>query len=266
MVNKHYSMSLCLLAVIDQVFDCEIPIVEKMEYLVGTAGNHFHWLEFVYDSVNWSFINQLEKIAALELIGVAFVTLYRLDIPIIPYFLGCKRGLECWKQAMTLRYSTDDPIIPKIIDIQSADYVKKTFGGAVLATTLKELEKMPNYLEKYQLDCQVTIQAILISLGNFSQLNPRQAAPYYLLHYLRNCCNPQTYSRAINMALLIIEQLKCFHPISSSSKIFKIFFCSLKIVGNYFEVLRYYPSKRPERDEFSSINFLSTIKFSSNFS
>ena len=83
---------------------------------------------------------------------------------------------------MTLRYSTDDPIIPKIMDIQFADYVEMTFGGAVLATTLKELEKLPNYLKICRLDCQVTIQAILISLGNFSQFNPRQAVPYYLLH------------------------------------------------------------------------------------
>ena len=66
-----------------------IPIVEKMEYLVGTTNNNnISWMEFVSDSVNSSSITRLEKIVALELIGVAFVTLNT-----IPNIVGCQRGL-----------------------------------------------------------------------------------------------------------------------------------------------------------------------------
>lgn len=256
--KEESSSRLLCLSVINQVINSKIPIVEKMEYLIGTEGNHLSWVDFVSDSVNNSSINRLEKIAALELIGVAYVTLNRRDIQ---YYLGCQRGLECWKQAMNLRHSAVDPIIPKILNVQSADYVQKAFGGAVLVTTLEELEKMPKYLKICRRDCQVTIQAILISLVNFSQLNPRQAAPYYLLQYLRSCCDPQSYSRAISTALLIIEQSKWCNPISSSSRIFKIVIQSLELVATCFDVLRAEPRNSPEREEFSSTNFLSTVKF-----
>ena len=82
---------LCLFVIFQVLMVKNIPIVEKMEYLVGTTNNNnISWMEFVSDSVNSSSITRLEKIVALELIGVAFVTLNT-----IPNIVGCQRGL-CW--------------------------------------------------------------------------------------------------------------------------------------------------------------------------
>ena len=73
--NEHY-IPLCLFVIFQVLMVKNIPIVEKMEYLVGTTNNNnISWMEFVSDSVNSSSITRLEKIVALELIGVAFVTL-----------------------------------------------------------------------------------------------------------------------------------------------------------------------------------------------
>jgi hypothetical protein len=69
--NEHY-IPLCLFVIFQVLMVKNIPIVEKMEYLVGTTNNNnISWMEFVSDSVNSSSITRLEKIAALELIGVA---------------------------------------------------------------------------------------------------------------------------------------------------------------------------------------------------
>jgi hypothetical protein len=184
----------------------------------------------------------------------------------IPNILGCQRGLECWKQAMALRYSTDaDPIIPSIItDVHSPDFVQKAFGGTVQFKTIEDLDLFVTYYKEnpktWRYDDKIMIQAILISLGNFSLFNPRQASPFYLYDYLIHCyIRRKQYIRVINTAFLIIEQWKWFILVSASSSFICLFDYALSKIFDCFKLLR---TAKPPNEFPSPLNLLfSTVQF-----
>ena len=104
------------------------------------------------------------------------------------------------------------------------------------------------------------IQAILISLGNFSLFSPRQASPCYLYHYLIHCyMRRKLYIRVINTAFFIIEQWKRFIPVSASSSFIGLFDDVLSMIFDCFKLLR---TAEPPNEFPSPLNLLfSTVQF-----
>ena len=106
----------------------------------------------------------------------------------------------------------------------------------------------------WRYDDKIMIQAILISLGNFSLFNPRQASPCYLYHYLIHCyIRRKQYIRVINTAFLIIEQWKWFIPVSASSSFIDLFDDALSMIFDCFKLLR---TAKPPNEFPSPLNLL----------
>ncbi len=122
---------------------------------------------------------------------------------------------------------------------------------------------MTDYKENpqtWRYDDKIMIQAILISLGNFSLFNPRQTSPCYLYYYLIHCyISRKLYIRVINSAFLIIEQWKWFIPVSASSSFIDLFDDdALSMIFDCFKLLR---TAEPPNEFPSPLNLLSTVQF-----
>jgi hypothetical protein len=205
----------------------QIPIINVIEYLIdSTMDEPFQWLEFVLNSIIRSSVSRTDMIVALELIGVALVFKHKNYV---------WRGLQCWEQAMALRYSSvgvNLPIIPVVPDLESSLLVD---GIKVIASPTSLQRFKQEWTRGYSLLLAQT-HALIVShriLSQFGrQVGPNSLHLENLLRYGNRCYyDEQQYSRSLNISLLILKQTGDFNSISSPNCI-RIFVETVDLLSN----------------------------------
>ena len=205
----------------------QIPIINAIEYLIdSTMDEPFQWLEFVLNSIIRSSVSRTDMIVALELIGVALVFKHKNYV---------WRGLQCWEQAMALRYSSvgvNLPIIPVVPDLESSLLVD---GIKVIASPTSLQRFKQEWTRGYSLLLAQT-HALIVShriLSQFGrQVGPNSLHLENLLRYGNRCYyDEQQYSRSLNISLLILKQTGDFNSISSPNCI-RIFVETVDLLSN----------------------------------
>jgi hypothetical protein len=196
----------------------QIPIINAIEYLIdSTIDEPFQWLEFVLNSIIRSSVSRTDMIVALELMGVALIFKQTNFV---------WRGLQCWEQAMDLRYSSvgvNLPIIQVVPDLESALLVD---GIKVISSPTSLQRFKQEWTRGYTLQL-AQAHALTVSQRILSQ-SRRQAGPNSfhlenLLRYGNRCYNDeQQNSRSLNISLLILKQTSDFNS-TSSPKCIRIF-------------------------------------------
>jgi hypothetical protein len=186
----------------------------------------FQWLEFVLNSIIRSSVSRTDMIVALELIGVALVFKHKNYV---------WRGLQCWEQAMALRYSSvggNLPIITVVPDLESSLLVD---GIKVIASPTSLQRFKQEWTRGYSLLLAQT-HALIVShriLSQFGrQVGPNSLHLENLLRYGNRCYyDEQQYSRSLNISLLILKQTGDFNSISSPNCI-RIFVETVDLLSN----------------------------------
>ncbi|XP_045027654.1 protein fem-1 homolog C-like [Daphnia magna] len=249
---------------------CEqVPVMYIMEHLIGTImPNYLCWLDFVLNCVIKSTVSRSEKIVALELLGSAFIFLHSQHPP---DRTGCRQGLHCWHEAMILRHSTRDDVIPKI-PCDSSEIARNAYGDAVELMTVQQLEQLMEeecsirrFLKDWEAICMepLRIQALLVLERIFKQNqrhSPNSFHLKFLLDYVYECEARKQFTKVINICLLILEECSDLKQ-TSSPKCIDIFIQTFIIV---FDCLMQ-PSTSPNvaKEKFSNTNFLLIVKLSS---
>jgi hypothetical protein len=221
----------------------QIPIIELIGYLMSKLHQiSYKWLDFIAQvfKESSSFIQNDKTITALELIG-AFLMLHSYSLPVILF------GLECWKVAMTLRCCPEDgqPLLPKIPDISvfSSEASSLIYGSAIEVMSLEELDILQANFENgvqpqgYE---RIKIQALLVLRRISTQANLDY--PHWLYFksllsltefYLPNR-GIGNYKLAINVNLLIMEQLNGFDLKLLPRKTFDVFLRAIFHLSHIF--------------------------------
>jgi hypothetical protein len=156
-------------------------------------------------------------------------------------------GLECWKVAMTLRCCPEDgqPLLPKIPDISvfSSEASSLIYGSAIEVMSLEELDILQANFENgvqpqgYE---RIKIQALLVLRRISTQANLDY--PHWLYFksllsltefYLPNR-GIGNYKLAINVNLLIMEQLNGFDLKLLPRKTFDVFLRAIFHLSHIF--------------------------------
>lgn len=268
--------SLCLSTFCQIQTNDQVSIVEVMEclidpWLLEPRKDEPLWLEFLWNCTKSSSIARQEKIDALELIGSAFLFI-QVKSPSKEMWAP-HHGLQCWKEAMDLRYSPGDLAIPKTPYVFTT-MAAKAFVDNSEVLTLEELELLeqessiygspPSWgLASSQWKFYLRVQALLVNQRIVSQVNN---GPYYfhLIHLIRYGwdCNSHRHEhiRAYNICLLIFEQAKSFNSTTSSPKCIDIFVETLELMLRCFERMGEQPAESPERQELTPLNVMEAIK------
>lgn len=245
----------------------QVPITKMIES-IDPFREKFLWLEIVLNSIMSSSATRSDKIAALELMGVAFI----VNQSQCEILRG--RGLECWKEALCLRSSTSNggQAIPKIPYVLP-HFAHNAFGDASEFVTVKQLEKYEKQLSfdgsvevwLSWRDSQLRTQALLVNQRIVAQSYHAGPSYFHLKHlwdYADNFWNHKQYSGVIKILLLILEQSSGFNFISSLNCIY-VFLDSLQMLSQCFQTIYQKPLNSPEREELSVENLLISVKFGS---
>jgi hypothetical protein len=273
-VSDKECRSLCL-STFCQIQTDQISIVDVMEclidpWLLEPRRDEPLWLEFLWNCIKSSSIPRQDKIDALELIGAAFIFIQVKSQSKVMW--APHHGLQCWKDAMALRYSTGERAIPKTPNVFT-DEAAKAFADNSEVLTLEELELMEQESSIYgcppawglassHWKCYLRVQALLVNQRVVSQVNN---GPYYfhLINLIRYGWDCNSYrkepSRAFNICLLIIDQAKSFSSTASSPKCIHIFVETLDLMSKCFERMREETAESPERRELTPVNLLKAI-------
>jgi hypothetical protein len=235
----------------------QIPIVKVIEYLIDPASDEpCQWLEFVLNSIVASSASRTDKIVAFELMGVAFVFKPRN---------GVWRGVQCWEQAMALRYSTvgDQSAIPIIPDLAASS----------LFVDRKKLIASPTSLQKFKgewrlgynlLEAQTQALAVSQRIVNQCGQQQRTGIPYsfhleHLMRYAYRCyIHENQLNCSLNIAMMILKQTDDFRS-GSSLKCIRIFAETLDLL---LECLKHQKLKiKKGVEDLSFANLLVVVKF-----
>jgi hypothetical protein len=227
----------------------QIPIVKVIEYLIDPASDEpCQWLDFVLNSIMASSANRTDKIMAFELMGVAFVFKPRN---------GVWRGVQCWEQAMGLRYSTvgDQLAIPIIPDLAASSLFvdrKKLIASQISLQKFKGEWRLRYNLLEAQAQALAVSQRIFNQSG---QTGPHSFHLENLMRYANQCyysSDEKQLNLSLNIALLILQQTDEFH-LTSSPNCIRIFVESLDLLLDCL--------KHKTSEELSFANLLVVVKF-----
>jgi hypothetical protein len=232
----------------------QIPIVKVIEYLIDPASDEpCQWLEFVLNSIVASSASRTDKIVAFELMGVAFVFKPR----------NCVwRGVQCWEQAMGLRYSTvgDQSAIPIIPDPAASSLFN--VDRKKLITSPTSLQKFKNELQlsRYNLleaQAQAQAQALSVSqriVNQFGWKGPHSFHLEHLMRYANRCyIDDNQYGCSLNIAMMILRQTDEFRSTSSPNCI-RIFVETLDLLVDCLK-------HKTGDEELTFANLLVVVKF-----
>jgi hypothetical protein len=215
---------------------------------------------------------RVEKIFALEFIGSVLINWETFE-----YFAF---GLQCWKEAMNLRYfSQDGELLPKISD----EYVPSAassvvFGSAVEYMTMEELDLLQEDFDRnfvlfnrdFRISFKIRIQALLQIRRILYQTKHRKHLCWFNLQSLFNfsefikvhmLMQNQGSRMEINTYLVILEQLNAFEPSHLSRESLDVFMDALNMLAKHFQKKLREPPSSPEREDMFYSNFLVPAKF-----
>jgi hypothetical protein len=183
-VYKNEECEPLVLNIIDQLAH-HIPILEVIDYRISDIHENTRestkWMTFIAQFfIKSNSYTRQDKIILLELIGAALII--ALDLNRFANQSVC--GLECWREAMTLRYfpALGQPVIPKLpaVFVPSVLY-SSVFGSVVEVATIEDVDLLQedferNYLSldaNMRLPCvkRMIIQAHLVIRRISSQAN-----------------------------------------------------------------------------------------------
>ncbi|XP_046457835.1 protein fem-1 homolog A-like [Daphnia pulex] len=226
----------------------QIPIIKVLEYLIDPASDEpCQWLEFVLNSIMASSASRTDKIMAFELMGVTFVFKPRN---------GVWRGVQCWEQAMALRYSTvgDQSAIPIIPDLAASS----------LFVDRKKLIASPMSLQKFKGEWRLRYnlldahtQALAVSqriVNQCGQTGPHSFHLEHLMRYAYRCyIHENQLNCSMNIALMILRQTEEFHSNSSPN--------CIRIFVETLDLLVHCLKHNKTSEELSFANLLVVVKF-----
>ncbi|EFX87202.1 hypothetical protein DAPPUDRAFT_236055 [Daphnia pulex] len=198
----------------------QIPIVKVVEYLIDPASDDepCQWLEFVLNSIVASSASRTDKIIAFELMGAAFVFKQRNVV---------WRGLQCWEQAMALRYSTvgDQSAIPITPDPAASslfvDRKNKLIASPTSLQKFKSEWRLGYNLLEAQTQALAVSQRIVNQCVQQQQQQRTGIIPYsfhleHLMRYAYRCyIHENQLNCSLNIAQVILRQTDEFHSTSS---------------------------------------------------
>jgi hypothetical protein len=256
----------------------KVPVLYIMEYLINPAVDdilcHILWLKFVLDCVKVSNINRPEKIVALELLGATFILKHTQEYRNCCSNVGCFIGIKCWKEALDLRYATDDgePALPKIPCVLP-DICRPILRDNVEFVTSDQLEHLEQQLmhdkspENGRIYCGkhelLVVQALLVVQRICSETTNMLYLKYwfeygdYLYYYAGDNI------RSFDVFHLILNQVKQFNPTQpSNNECLKIFAHSVKNMSNCLIETKKIHLANSEMEKMKSADLLTLIKFS----
>jgi hypothetical protein len=280
-VYKNKECEPMVLIIIDQLAH-HIPILEVIDYRICSIHRNTtestKWLTFIAQFfIRSNSFTRQDKIVLLELIGAALIIPLRQDC----FANQSVCGLECWREAMTLRYSPalGQPLIPKLpaVCVPSVLY-SSVFESAVEVATMEEMDLLQedfarNYLslldDDMRLPCvkRMVIQAHLVIRRISSQANYIGNPDWLYLKSLLDFADLLSFNTAfesklkINTYLLILEELNGFDPKLIPLQTFGIFIAALVYSSYYFRSMVTEPPGTPKRRELSYTNLLTPSKF-----
>ena len=208
----------------------QIPVIKLIEYLIDPSNDEpYQWLEFVLNSIMASSICRSDKVVALELIGVAFIFKPRNVV---------WRGVQCWEQAMALRYSTagHNLTIPVVSDFKNYADLGLIVDRKTEITSPTSLQRFKEeWTHGYRLISAQT-HAIAVSQRVFNQSTPPIGPNSFHLENLMQYANQRyneekMYTCSSNISLLILKQTENFDSTSSPNCI-RVFVHTLDLLIN----------------------------------
>ena len=253
---------------------------DKTPLVIEIIGNFIEYvdcdqLKLIAQVINKSIsFTRVEKISALEFIGAALI-----NGPTLDYF---SFALQCWKEAMTHRFfSQDGEPLPKQLAVCAPSSASSVvFGSAVEFMTMEDLKSLQEDFERHFLTntdlllrhflpCtrRVRIQGLLIMRRITGQANLDHLIGYYLKNLL-DFPLPLRYKGFhydskihFNTYLLILEQMIGMDQKILPRKSFDVFLKALHRLAKIFlDGLREPPSS-PERLELSYANLQVPTEF-----
>jgi hypothetical protein len=252
----------------------QIPIKELIDILIfdqRRGDRSWKWLMFVAKVVIKSIsLTRKDKIILLELLGAALIT--QLCQGIFDEKPGALCGLECWREAMTLRYFPTDggPLLPKLPNVLvpsvSSSFI---FGSAVEFATMEELDLLLDDFENYvdDLDMEIpyvkrmVIQAFLMIRRISAQEN--LGHPHWLyLQSLHDFAYGWEFvdNFTIKPYLFILEELNGFDPNLLPLRSFDVFMDALGLLSDKFVDYLSEPPNSPRGRELNYANLMMITK------
>jgi hypothetical protein len=267
-----------LVFAIDQLSH-HIPIVELIDYLIGDIlyktqnSESIKWLNFLAQVfIKSSSFSRQDKIIALELIGSRLINTVNYS----SNFAEFSSGLECWREAMTLRYFPQDgaPLLPKIpapyVPSEASSFV---FGSTVEIMTIEELDILQEDFEhsnlssdsEVHLSCamRMKMQAVFVVRRISTQANLGHIYRLYLesLYDFAAVVDFFESKLLINSYLLVLEQMNGFDPKLFSLQSVAIFMNRLENISYFFNYMLTAPLDSTGRREVTYANLFATSKF-----
>nr|CAH0112565.1 unnamed protein product [Daphnia galeata] len=231
------------------------------------------WLMFFANIVtNCKKITRQDKIILLEVIGSALITqLCEPQFFIEGETLCGNYGLECWREAMTLRYFPQDggDVMPKLpnfnVPSESSSFI---FGSAVEVATIEELDLLQEDLKQNYLNVQMPIQClgrmVIQALLVLQRISHHLGHPHWLY--------PQSFldfagfvfeftdDFRIKTCLCILEELTTDDPNLLPPRTFGVLIQTLDRLSDYFIEALSEPPNSPEGRELNYANILIITK------
>ena len=262
--------------VINQLLQ-QIPIKQLIDTLIHEQFNP-KWLMFISKIIIESnSLTQEDKIILLEVFGAALITrlcLGNFDEGDLEEAL-C--GLECWREAMSLRYiptEDGDDSLPKLPNVHVPSVLSSViFGSAVEVATREELDLLQQDFERnYLTDVGMRIPCVKRMVIQALLVIRRISAQEHLGHphwfYLQSLLDLAGFFREfedrfhIKIYLFILEELNGFDPNLFSLRSFELFITTLRLVSYHFVSYLKVPSNSPEGRDLNYANLLMITKLS----
>jgi hypothetical protein len=217
-------------------------------------------------------LTRKDKIILLELLGAALITRLCLGNFDEGDLGGALCGLECWREAMSLRYfpteDGDDPL-PKLPNVHVPSVLSSViFGSAVEVATREELDLLQqdferNYLPgvNMRIPCakRMLIQALLVIRRISAQED--LGHPHWL--YLESLFDFSRFLEdnfRIKTLLFIMEELNGFDPNLLPFGSVHVLIKTLHLLSNYFIEHLTEPPNSPRGRELNYANLLIVTK------
>ena len=182
-------------------------------------------------------------------------------------------GLECWREAITLRYFPTDggPLITKVPNVHVRSVLSSVISGsAVEFTTMEELDLLQQDLERNYLDrntrfpCvkRVVIQALLV-IRRFSDQEHLGHPHWLYLQCLLDFASIWGFQDIFRITtyLFILEKLNGFDPNLLPLRSFDVLILTLRKLSDKFVQQLREPSNSPEGRQLNYANLLMITKW-----
>jgi hypothetical protein len=261
-----------LIFVIDQILH-EIPIKELIDILI-----HDHvrfqqstkWLMFVAKIVIESIsLTRQDKIILLEVMGTASIKGLCHVKCTHQAALCVKFGLDCWREAMTLRYFPTDggPLLPKLPNVHVPTVLSSViFGSAVEVASIEELDLLQEDFERYYLDVdmrvscvkRVVTQALLVirRISVQEHLGLPHGLYLQVLLDFAGVWGVSDENIGIKPYLFILEELNGFDPNLLPLASFHVLYRTLDLLSGCFV---YYSRELPNSPSGREVNYANLL-------